>query len=247
MAHLKASSGFKTQHLEDQSRWHGTFRDSAKNMYRTSYTDMSHGNEVCVKSDHPSGYGGHVPSVRHDILFRNTVFDQEIGDRRRDPNRDAFPGFQDQISGVPTYTRFPQGAKRTPTYGVTAQHKKATSLKPPWGVLSPKEEPLNHRMTPRTTPLTTPRSPAHGGRAVPTGVLRTNEAARATGTMLASPGTYELTPRHPAESSLIDAKLPDPSPTMSEKMRQSVRIAQEEAECVGMPSEAEMLQGNLHS
>ena len=36
----------------------------------------------------PSGFGGHVPSVRHDILFRNTAFDRAQVALRNDPNRD---------------------------------------------------------------------------------------------------------------------------------------------------------------
>ncbi|CAJ1430946.1 unnamed protein product [Effrenium voratum] len=73
---------------EKQFEWHETYRDFAKNMYRTSYSDMSRHREVHVKSDLPSGFGGHVPSVRHDILFRNTQFDKAQETLRNDPNRE---------------------------------------------------------------------------------------------------------------------------------------------------------------
>jgi len=137
---------------EDQASWHASFRDASNNMYRTSYTDMSHGREVCVRSDYPSGYGGHVPSVRHDVLFRNTGFDMETAGRRTDQKRDAFPGFRDQILGIPTTTSCPRGAKKTPTHGIIPHNGTTTMLKPPWGVLTSKSDPLNHRTTPRTTP-----------------------------------------------------------------------------------------------
>lgn len=159
---------------EDQFAWHESFRDQLKNMYRTSYSDMSHGREVAVSSDFPSGYGGHVPSVRHDVLFRNTVFDRELTTRRHHPDREAFPNYQDQISGIPTHTRFPQGAKKTPTYGTVPHNGTTTMLKPPWGVLAGKSDPLNHRTTPRT--MTRPTVTA----------LRVNQAAVNTGSFLAN-------------------------------------------------------------
>jgi len=253
------ASGFFAGQPEDQWEWHETFRDSSKNMYRTSYTDMSHGREVCVRSDLPSGYGGHVPSVRHDVLFRNTAFDRETVMRRTDANRDAFPSFQDQTSGIPTYTRFPQGAKRTPTYGITPHNGTTTMLKPPWGILTTKNEPLNHRTTPRTTPrlaagAMTPRS----GMGASSG-LRVNETAVKTGTMLFSPDMM-ATPRPPsgaaatpppgasasARPSSGPGFEPTPSPAASDRLRQSVRIANQEAEFMDMPTEADILHRQLH-
>merc|ERR1740121_2065344 len=103
-------SSWKCRTQGDQSSWHESFRDHTSNMYRTSYQDMSHGQEVAVKSDFPSGYGGHVPSFRHDVLFRNNAFDRDCEQRRHDPRREAFPSFQDQISGIPTFTNRPRGA-----------------------------------------------------------------------------------------------------------------------------------------
>eukprot|EP00929_Paragymnodinium_shiwhaense_P018293 TRINITY_DN1285_c0_g1_i1.p2 TRINITY_DN1285_c0_g1~~TRINITY_DN1285_c0_g1_i1.p2 ORF type:complete len:120 (+),score=23.17 TRINITY_DN1285_c0_g1_i1:78-437(+) len=98
-----------------QWKWHEAYRDMSKNMYRTSYTDMTHFREVNVKSNYPAGYGGHIPLVRHDILHRNTEFDRKLACMRADPSRDAKPSFEDQICGVPTITKFPCGAPKNPT------------------------------------------------------------------------------------------------------------------------------------
>mmetsp|Transcript_26385 Transcript_26385/g.62910 ORF Transcript_26385/g.62910 Transcript_26385/m.62910 type:complete len:179 (-) Transcript_26385:118-654(-) len=135
---------------EKQFEWHETYRDFAKNMYRTSYSDMSRHREVHVKSDLPSGFGGHVPSVRHDILFRNTQFDKAQETLRNDPNRDARPSFQDHIAGIPTTTEFPRGARRPPSLGVVPHDGTTTMLKPPWGVLTTQNFPLSHRCPPPT-------------------------------------------------------------------------------------------------
>jgi len=181
----------------NQSEWHEVHRDMMKNMYRTSYSDMSHGREVSVKSDFPSGYGGHVPSVRHDITFRNTAFDREQGQRRYHPTRDTHPSFEEQIAGVPGHTSNPRGARRQPTYG-TIPHNGTTGMPNfPWAVSATRREPLTHRMPPPTmgnpeimqsprslsaraersyelAPFNTPRS------------SRSNEAARTAGTVLAA-------------------------------------------------------------
>lgn len=121
-----------TQHL-----WHLTFKDTVKNMYRSSYKDMVHGQEVSVKSDLPSGYGGHCPSLRHDILFRNTGFDRRKEAMRMNFSRDAFPAFEEQIQGVPTYCANPRGAKKVPTAGTIP----GSGCKPPWAVTMPLQDP----------------------------------------------------------------------------------------------------------
>lgn len=134
---------------EKQWEWHETHRDFAKNMYRTSYTDMSHGREVCVKSDYPSGYGGHVPSLRFDVFHRNTQFDRSIALRRNDPSRDSHPSFQDQREGIPMATAFPQGSRgNNPTLGVVPHDGTTTMLKPPFGVLLARRPLLNYRNPP---------------------------------------------------------------------------------------------------
>ncbi|CAE8608229.1 unnamed protein product [Polarella glacialis] len=133
-----------------QWEWHEAHRDMLKNMYRTSYSDMSHGREVTVKSDFPSGYAGHVRCVGHDILHRNTQYDRVALLSRSDPSRDAFPSFMDQIAGIPTITKFPSGAKKTPSYGVVPHNGTTTMLKPPWGIMTSKRDPLNYRASPPT-------------------------------------------------------------------------------------------------
>lgn len=134
---------------EKQYEWHETYRDFMKNMYRTSYDDMAKNREVHVKSDLPSGFGGHVPSVRHDILFRNTAFDRAQEALRTDPNRDARPSFQDHIAGIPS-TPLPRGARKPPSYGVVPHDGTTTMLKPPWGVITTRNFPLSHRCPPPT-------------------------------------------------------------------------------------------------
>lgn len=120
---------------------HETFRDTTKNMYRSSYHDMVHGREISVKSDLPSGYGGHVPSLRHDVLFRNTAFDRTTQTKRNDTSRDAFPSFEEQISGIPSYTSTPRGPKKTPT----ARTIPSLTCSPPWAVTLPLQAPPTHR------------------------------------------------------------------------------------------------------
>jgi len=117
--------------------WHEAHRDMSRNQYRTSYTDMTHFKEVNVKSDYPSGYGGHIPSIRHDILFKNTAFDRQLALRRNDPSRDAHPSYKDQISGIPTWCSKPQGAKKNPSYGVVPHDGTTSNLVSPWGVVKP--------------------------------------------------------------------------------------------------------------
>jgi len=133
-----------------QWAWHEAHRDLAKNMYRTSYADMAHGRECHVRSDFPEGYGGHVPSVRHDLLHRNTAIDRHLALRRADPSRDAFPSFLMQKEGLPSVTAFPCGAKKNPTKGVVPHSGSTTDPRPPWALLASNVPPLNHRNVPAT-------------------------------------------------------------------------------------------------
>mmetsp|Transcript_89711 Transcript_89711/g.155261 ORF Transcript_89711/g.155261 Transcript_89711/m.155261 type:complete len:240 (-) Transcript_89711:130-849(-) len=133
-----------------QWEWHEAHRDLSRNQYRTSYTDMSHGREVACKSDYPSGYSGHIPNLRHDILFRNTQFDRSTALMKKDPSRDAHPSFKDQIEGIPTWCAKPQGAKKNPTYR-TIPHKESTgNVRAPWGVVKPVRDVPSHRTMPST-------------------------------------------------------------------------------------------------
>jgi len=127
--------GLKTGDLNTQWKWHETFRDSSKNMYRTTYTDMIHGREVSVRSDYPSGYGGHVPSLRHDILFRNEAFDRTRRLQMNDESRDSHPDFKTQITGTGGSKVFKSLAYPDPK-------------RPPWAVTPPIRQPPTFRTTP---------------------------------------------------------------------------------------------------
>jgi hypothetical protein len=133
-----------------QWEWHEAHRDMAKNMYRTSYTDMVHAKETCMKSDYPSGYGGHVPNVRFDVLHRNTEFDRKMVLRRSDPSRDSHPSFKDHIAGIPTVCSKPQGAKKNPTYGVVPHDGTTNTPIAPWAVLKPINAVPSFRNMPQT-------------------------------------------------------------------------------------------------
>lgn len=130
--------------LSTQWKWHETFRDTAKNMYRTSYNDMVHGREVACKSDFPSGYGGHIPTLRHDVLFRNTAFDRKIAMMRMNPSRDGMASYGDQIEGIPTYCTKPRGSKKVPTAGTIPN----STCKPPWALTLPLRDPPTFRTQP---------------------------------------------------------------------------------------------------
>lgn len=140
-----------------------------------------------------------MPSVRHDIAFRNTAFDREQWQKKNHPARDKHPSFEEQIAGVPCHTSNPMGARRRPTYG-TIPHDGTTSMpRCPWAVATTRREPLTHRMPPPTMchPDFQPPQPlsARGVRShelknfnTPRGT-RTNAAARAAGSMLAADAT----------------------------------------------------------
>jgi len=102
--------------LPSQWRWHPSFRDTANHMYRTSYTDHIMQNEISTKSSHPSGYGGHVPQLRHDVLFGHTEFDWIQQQRKDDPSRETLADFSNQLVGCPISTDNPRGPKKVPTY-----------------------------------------------------------------------------------------------------------------------------------
>eukprot|EP00930_Biecheleria_cincta_P046552 TRINITY_DN32107_c0_g1_i1.p1 TRINITY_DN32107_c0_g1~~TRINITY_DN32107_c0_g1_i1.p1 ORF type:complete len:260 (-),score=24.13 TRINITY_DN32107_c0_g1_i1:128-802(-) len=218
MASIHAGPGGLTAgEPENQMEWHESYRDFQKNMYRTTYSDMSHSREVHVRSDYPSGFGGHVPSLRHDVLFRNTQFDRMQRDRQNDPNRDAMPDFKDHIAGIPTTTMRPQGAKRPPTVGVVPHDGSTTMMKPPWGVLTSGSPPLTWRSTPPTM---------LGGQ------LRINMAAKTAGTLLADPSAFPETPQS-ARGGM--------SSRGSNRLKKSVNSANEASMRVRMPTETEIL------
>mmetsp|Transcript_24095 Transcript_24095/g.55643 ORF Transcript_24095/g.55643 Transcript_24095/m.55643 type:complete len:222 (-) Transcript_24095:97-762(-) len=157
---MPAIHELRTGNMETQMEWHEAFRDHAANMYRTSYSDMVKGNEVHVRADFPSGYGGHDPPHRHDILFRNTGFDRVYHALRSHPMRDTLPAFDEQKSGLPSVTKFPRGARRPPS--AAGMGKTIGHVTPPWGTTLPVGAPLTFRARPPTTPRAaqslTPRS-----------------------------------------------------------------------------------------
>lgn len=209
-----------------QWEWHEAHRDQAKNMYRTSYSDMVHGREVFVRSDYPAGYGGHVPSIRHDVLFRNTAFDRNTVLRRSDPSRDAHPSFHDQLSGIPTQTRFPRGARHNPTYKVVPHDGTTTTPKPPWGVLTDRvREPLNYRTMPPTMQRTQ-SMPSMGAPRVSDAATKLEEARAVTPSRLGPEGHGPLSP---------DGRL-----------RHSVSVANDCARQGRMPSESEILAEQMY-
>jgi len=221
--------------------WHEAHRDMAKNQYRTSYTDMVHFKEVNVKSDYPSGYGGHIPCIRHDILFRNTAFDRQQALRRNDPGRDAHPSFKDHIAGIPTWCAKPQGAKKNPTHGVVPHDGTTTNIISPWAVMKPIRPVPSFRNVP--TSLARTRSlPQLGG-------SRVNQAALSAGAVaLASPGAASAGQLQAAEQQQAQMAEPGPSPngaSPSDRLRRQVCIANAQSSQQRMPSEQEMLMGEL--
>lgn len=126
---------------------HFAFHDRQANMYRTSYSDMTKGNETAVMSNYPSGYGGHVPTLKHDVLFVNMEFHKTLDDRNGHPDRDAFPHFGHQIAGNPVYTENPRGARTAETALTTHP---ATMKDTPWAVQLHLNPAPSHRTSPRT-------------------------------------------------------------------------------------------------
>merc|ERR1712232_38369 len=137
--------GLTTGDMQTQKDWHMAYKDLANNMYRTSYQDMIHGKEIAVKSDMPSGYGGHIPSLRHDVLFKNTEFDRMRGDLKKDFGRDTMPSFCEQNSGLPCMTPNPRGRPQPPTHKTIPTY--SNYVKPPWALTTHLNQPLTHRTT----------------------------------------------------------------------------------------------------
>lgn len=205
-------------------------------MYRTSYTDATHFREVHVKSDFPAGYGGHIPSMRHDVFFRNTEFDRKHAMTRNDPSRDAFPSFIDQIAGVPTYTTFPQGARKNPTYRVVPHDGTTTGGRPPWAMTKAPRAGLNYRNTPDTI-IRSRSSPS----LQQAGSSRVNELGFGSGAQAAPSLNFERQPRSPMGE--------DPSNGMEspqlDRLKRSVSRANEKAMYGRAPTEAEVLGDNV--
>jgi hypothetical protein len=214
----------RTGDPETQYEWHNTYRDSVDNMYRTTYQDMIHGREVSVKNDFPAGYGGHVPSLRHDVLFRNTEFDRMHELLRNDPGRDVFPSFVNQNKGLPTYTKFPRGVNIPPT----ANCGPDVLVKPPWGVtLSLNEPPTFRTSPPGTARLDSSRGSRPG--TTPGGSRnRVNQAAVKAGRL-----AFDL--------ERADGDASNDRPSTAAALSAAVASANEKASYLSMPSETEVL------
>lgn len=215
----------------NQWEWHEAYRDMAKNQYRTSYTDMVHFKEVNVKTDYPSGYGGHIPCVRHDILHRNTAFDRQQVLRRNDPSRDAHPSFRDQIAGIPTFCARPQGARKNPTLGVVPHDGTTTNIIAPWAIVKSVVPVPSHRNVPATL---------HRARSSPQIGGRVNQAAVSAGAAaLAAPA-----PANVASSPQL-AEMSRTPGGASDRLKRQVNMANAQSSQQRMPSEQEMLMGEV--
>jgi hypothetical protein len=77
----------------------------------STYTCL--GRESNVSSDFPSGYGGSRPSIRQEVLHRNTAFERMYGHLRSadiasselQKSRFKFPVFSEVKQGIPIYTK----------------------------------------------------------------------------------------------------------------------------------------------
>jgi len=209
-----------------QWEWHEAYRDITKNMYRTTYTDATHFRETYCKSDFPVGYGGHIPSIRHDVLFRNTEFDRKMALMRNDPSRDAKPSFIDQIAGIPTVTKFPCGAKNNPTYKVV--RRESTAPLAPWGTTV---NVYRDKLTMRTVPPTMKRAMSTPG------LGRSNQSGMGAGQQIAG-------------GSDVQVPAPGPSPQIQMSpstghLRRTVDTANIEAQQGEIPSEAAILREHM--
>jgi len=217
-----------------QWQWHEAFRDMAKNQYRTSYSDMTHFKETYVKTDHPSGYGGHQPSVKHDVLFRNTAFDRKQSIMRADPSRDAHPSFNDQLAGVPTLCTNPTGSKKVPTHGVILQSGHTANPIAPWAVVRPQRPLPCHRRVPETMKKVRSQ-PQIGGTRNPGAVFPAQMQPSASLTAM------------PAEaaSPANAATSPKSSLNAGTDMRRIVSNANDDANRMPMMSEEDMIRAEM--
>lgn len=180
--------------MATQWDWHHAFRDGTQNMYRTTYQDMIHAREVYVQSSFPSGYGGHNPRIRHDVLFRNGQFDKNQTLAQTDVSRDSMPSFQANIDGVPGFCFNPCGAKKVPGY----KSVQRDGLLCPWAITKVLQPPPGYRRPP---PMTSALKRS------------TQERLRQTGQQSLRHVASEpsLAPPSPAPASPVAAKPPTPA------------------------------------
>lgn len=243
-------STLNTGIAETQREWHEAYRDMMQDMYRTSYVDMVSGREVAVKSDFPSGYGGHVPSLRHDALFRETKFDRTLDALRADPGRDTLPGFKELKDGVPAYTARPRGARK-PETAFTHPGPPGTLITAPWAVTAALQEPPTFRNSPATMRLATPRINLLGINAPRPSTPRTNQAAKTAGQHALQadrPATaIQADTARSAEASARPLSCGGPLADTGERLDQATKIFNERAAKARAkaPTELEILRENL--
>jgi hypothetical protein len=131
----------------DRYKWHTAFHDHAKNMYRTNYHDFMNIDPVALQADFPAGYGGNKPSIRHEVIHRNTSFEKTYGHLRdakyASEGRYHFPEFTGNKQGIPVLTPNPQLPNAQFEYctaiggRLSPQDQIATFKKGPWGVNVP--------------------------------------------------------------------------------------------------------------
>jgi len=223
-----------TGNPETQHEWHDTFRDMAKNMYRTSYSDMVHGREVAVRNDMPAGYGGHVPSLRHDVLFRNTGFDRRRAVMKENIMRDTFPSFAEQNEGIPAVTKLPRGRRKPPVAGTVPD----VAVKPPWALTMSLQEPPSFRTMPSGSMTERSTRQSTG----PTLQRRTNANALSTGRGLAAWPEFDR--RDESRSPWPEmgvASSPQPPKSAESRLRFAVDSANDQSLGMNMPTEEDIL------
>merc|ERR1711920_33715 len=159
----------------------------------------------------------------------------------------------DHIAGRPTHTKNPKGAKQAPTYGVVPHDGTTTMLRPPYGQLVSDRNALNHRNRPPSMrgsrPQTSPAMPLSArpqtspafSLADGSGTSRSNAAAMsASGVMLSARGPAQIV-SNTASQPLVDAQ------PQSDQLRNTVSMANEEAQRCRMPTETEILAKQLGS
>jgi len=102
--------------------------------------------EIAVKASFPSGYGGHVPNVRHDVFFENTGLFSKLEADGVNNQRDCFPAFKQQKSGAPTYKNAVDDV--VPSFGSLPD----VSVQPPWAITPPIRSIPSFKMTPNMAP-----------------------------------------------------------------------------------------------
>ena len=110
--------------------------------------------ESAVKSDFPTGYGGNIPCMRHEVIHRNTSFEKVFGHHRdsqvatsdyQQP-RFKFPDFAGVKQGTPIFTRNPRVPSKGDLCIVTGGHMTGEDL-----IAAHKNGPF--AIQPMTTPL----------------------------------------------------------------------------------------------